>query len=306
MAFDLAPPPFPPRPGGPRARRTIPWLALLAALLALLVLLSLGTWQLYRRAWKHDLIARVEARIHAPPSAPPFAPSQAPSAALSAALPAVPPAAAAVRANGPQRSLRDDEYRHVTVSGYYLPERSTQVLALTDLGSGFWILSPLQDGQGHTILINRGFVSAADRSAAAPPPAGLVTVTGLLRLSEASGRWLRRNDPAAERWYARDVSAIGAARALTGLAPFFIDADAEPAVRAAGIRAQQDGAPRASTAGHVPDIDARQAVAGIRPVAGLTVTQFSDNHLIYALTWYTLAVMVAAGMVLLVRAPRQT
>ena len=29
------------------------------------------------------------------------------------------------------------------------------------------------------------------------------------------------------------------------------------------------------------------------PVGGLTVTSFTDNHLVYAITWYALALMVA-------------
>ena len=57
-----------------------------------LVLLGLGTWQVERRAWKLDLIARVDARVHAPP----------------------------VPAPGPADWPRvgpDDAYRHVRLSG---------------------------------------------------------------------------------------------------------------------------------------------------------------------------------------------
>ena len=35
--------------------------------LALAILLSLGVWQLERRAWKHDLVARIEANLKAEP-----------------------------------------------------------------------------------------------------------------------------------------------------------------------------------------------------------------------------------------------
>ena len=34
---------------------------------ALVILIGLGTWQLDRRAWKHDVIARVTASVAAPP-----------------------------------------------------------------------------------------------------------------------------------------------------------------------------------------------------------------------------------------------
>ncbi|WP_204313471.1 SURF1 family cytochrome oxidase biogenesis protein, partial [Klebsiella michiganensis] len=64
------------------------------------------------------------------------------------------------------------------------------------------------------------------------PEPGETRVTGLLRVSEPGGAFLRANDPAAGRWYSRDVAAIGAARRLSDLAPYFVDADARPGARA--------------------------------------------------------------------------
>ena len=43
----------------------------LAAMIGVAVLVSLGTWQLQRRAWKLDLIERIEARAYATPGALP-------------------------------------------------------------------------------------------------------------------------------------------------------------------------------------------------------------------------------------------
>ena len=48
------------------------------------------------------------------------------------------------------------------------------------------------------------------RRATAQAP-GIVTVTGLARASEPKGAFLRSNDPAAGRWYSRDVAAIAQA-----------------------------------------------------------------------------------------------
>ena len=92
-------------------------------------------------------------------------------------------------------------------------------------------------------------------------------MTGLVRLSEPGGGFLRSNDPANDRWYSRDVAAIGSARGWTDVAPYFVDADASPA---------------------------GQAVPG-QPVGGLTVVTFRNEHLVYALTWLALAVMTGAG-----------
>ena len=225
--------------------------ALLAVVAGVLcaALVALGAWQVERRAWKRALIARVEARVHAAPVAAP----------------------------GPTRwaavSAESDGYRHVVVTGRFQDDRATPVQAVTERGPGFWVMTPLATDRGFTVLVNRGFV--AERGAAAP--GGTARVTGLLRMSEPGGGFLRDNEPATDRWYSRDVAAIAAARRLGTVAPYFIDADAAPA---------------------------EPAAAG-QPVGGLTVVRFTDNHLVYAITWFTLAAMAAAGGVLLLREARR-
>jgi surfeit locus 1 family protein len=57
---------------------------------------------------------------------------------------------------------------------------------------------------------------------------------------------------------------MAAAHGLSNVAPFFIDADATPN-------------------------------PGGLPIGGLTVISFPNNHLVYALTWFALAAMVAGG-----------
>lgn len=215
-----------------------------AALLLVVGLLTLGTWQVHRLWWKLDLIARVDQRVQAPPVAAPG----------PAAWPGVTAAA--------------DEYKHVVVTGSFLNDREVLVQAVTVLGPGFWVLTPLRLPSGPTVIVNRGFVPA-DRRDPASRAAGQIGATthvvGLLRISEPKGGFLRSNDPAANRWYSRDVAAIAAARGLRDVAPYFIDADATPN-------------------------------AGGLPVGGLTVISFPNSHLVYAITWYALAVMLAGGV----------
>lgn len=220
---------------------------------------ALGTWQLKRLQWKLDLIERVEQRVHAP----------------------------AIAAPGPDRwpqiNAAADEYRHVRVTGRFLYDQTVRVQASTGLGGGFWLLTPLQNVDGSVVLINRGFVAAsAQGQDGADSVPGISVVTGLLRISESGGGFLRRNDPAAKRWYSRDVHAIAAARGLSRVAPYFVDADAleEPA--------------GGKIAGNSPD----------RPVGGMTVIAFHNNHLVYALTWYALALMVAGACIWVIREER--
>jgi surfeit locus 1 family protein len=122
------------------------------------------------------------------------------------------------------------------------------------------------------VLVNRGFVPQERRDPRMRiSPEGVVTITGLIRTTEPGGGFLRSNDPAAERWYSRDVAAIARARRLPHPAPFFIDADASPN-------------------------------PGGYPVGGLTVVAFRNNHLMYAITWFGLAALAALGAVLVMRA----
>ncbi|WP_236728871.1 SURF1 family protein [Methylobacterium sp. WSM2598] len=227
----------------PTGRRIAALLAFdAAALLVVAGLVALAAWQVHRRAWKLDLIARVEARVRAPP------------------VPAPGPARWA------QVTAASDEYRRVAVTGRWLPDRATLVQAVTELGGGAWVLAPLARDDGTVILVNRGFVPADRRDPAGwrPLAPGPVTVEGLLRLSEPHGAFLQANDPAAGRWVSRDVAAIAAARGLSRVAPYFVDAARAP------------------------------GETGL-PVGGLTVIAFPNNHLVYAITWGALALMAAAG-----------
>ena len=220
---------------GPRPLATLVGIGLAAAI-TFAALVALGVWQLQRREWKHALIAQVNARIHA--------------ATVAA------PGPAAWRAIGTR-----DAYRRIAVNGGYVSGRDTLVQAVTDLGPGWWVLTPLRSDRRFTVLVNRGFVPARF---APTPAAGAAHVTGLLRLSEPKGGFLRSNDSRADRWYSRDVNAIAAAHGLGTIAPYFIDADAAPG-------------------------------SGASPVGGLTVVNFPDNHLQYALTWFALALLLAGG-----------
>lgn len=257
---------------GPRSTSAVVLLAVLGVL-ACCGLTALGVWQIERRAWKLDLIERVEARLAAAPVSAP-GPTQWPSLARPA-----------------------DEYRRVLVLGRYLADRETLVQASTRLGAGWWVMTPLRTDAGDVVLINRGFVPPERRDPASrpAPPEGEVEVRGLLRFSEPGGGFLRSNDPSAGRWYSRDVAAIAAAQRLTEVAPYFIDAEAaapEPAPTSTSTPAEAPPAPHGAAAGPA-DAEA--------PVAGLTVVSFRNHHLVYALTWFTLALMTAGALGYLLR-----
>jgi surfeit locus 1 family protein len=231
------------RERGPRSTRTLLVVAVLA-LVGIAGLTALGFWQLERREWKLHLIDQVEQRVNA----------------------------VAVATPGPAGwssiTSDTDEYRHVRATGHFRNDQETLVQAVTERGSGFWVLTPMVTDQGFTVLVNRGFVPSDKRMPAARVAGqidGEMVVTGLLRVTEPGGGFLRGNDAPTDHWYSRDVGAIAVARQLTDAAPYFIDADATPN-------------------------------AGGLPVGGLTVVAFPNNHLIYALTWFVLALMLVGAV----------
>ncbi|MGY2889007.1 cytochrome oxidase assembly protein ShyY1 [Bradyrhizobium sp. USDA 4524] len=169
-------------------------LLLTLGMLGVVLLSALGIWQIERRTWKLALIERVEQRMHAAPVAPP------------------PPS------SWPAVTAASDEYRRVTVRGTFLNADETLVQAVTAEGPGFWVLTPLQAADGTTVLVNRGFVPSDKRDPATRRDGerqGAVSVTGLLRMSEPKGGFLRSNDASAGRWYSRDVAARDRCRART-------------------------------------------------------------------------------------------
>lgn len=223
----------------------------LGGLVLIGVFLALGTWQVQRLAWKQALIARIAASQSGEPQA----------------LPAM--------QHWPQVRRDTHEYQRLRLQGRFDHGRETLVQASTVLGTGWWVMTPLQTAEGPWVLVNRGFVDAVHRDPSTrAAPTGEMTLQGLLRITEPEGRLWQRNDAGAGRWYSRDVAAIAAAHQLGGaVAPFFVDAS--------------------------------EGRDGQWPRAGLTVLSFSNNHLMYALTWFALAAMVCGALVFVWRFERR-
>jgi len=212
--------------------------------------IALGNWQVHRLGWKLKLIHDVATRVHAQPVAVPGPTSW------------------------PRIEAGHRQYLHVQLRGSFLGHDQTLVRGTSEQGYGFWVMTPLRSERGFIVLVNRGWVPASlpgtPAFAHAAPPAGKVTLTGLLRFSEPGGGFLRRNRPGRGLWYSRDVAAIAAVHQLPAaqVAPFFVDADAS---------------------------------AARWPAAGLTVIHFPNHHLGYAITWYLLALGTALGAGLVAR-----
>ncbi len=149
-----------------RVLRQPQWLALLLVLPLLMGLaLVAADWQYGR----HERRSLQEARVSEAQSVPPV-----PLASVLA----------------PDAPLPDDQrFTGVTATGVY-DQASVLIRNRSQNESpGLWVVTPLRMSDGSQILVLRGWLEAtrgnAEQATAPPPPAGPVSVTGVLQTSEA-------------------------------------------------------------------------------------------------------------------------
>lgn len=165
------------------------------------------------------------------------------------------------------------DYRPVTLSGTFMHQGERHFLATHEGAAGFYVYTPLLLEDGRFALVNRGFVPYEKKepeSRAEGQLDGPVTITGLARdpLAQKPSFLVPDNDIAKNIFYWKDRDAMAESAGLPSpdeVVPFFIDADSRPN-------------------------------PGGLPVGGVTIVDFPNNHLQYALTWYGLA-MALAGVV---------
>ena len=237
---------------GPRAGgRGFPFGLTLAVAIAFALLVGLGVWQLQRLKWKEALLAHVATLKSAP--ARPIGP------VLDAA------------AQG-----RDVDFTRV---GATCPGLSAapflELYGLKDGQAGWRLISacPVSSLRWRTILVDRGFV--ADTVSARPAVDRTLTtstaLSGVLRRPDRANALAPANQPAANHWFSRDVTAMALALGAPQPAPVMLFAE--------------------TTAN--PEFPALQPA----PLP----TDIPNRHLEYALTWFGLAaalVGVYAAMLL--------
>ena len=128
----------------------------------------------------------------------------------------------------------------------------------------------LEDGA--VVLVERGWVPGEKREAAsrvAGNPPGEVALEGLLRLapSQKPGWFIPENDPVRGEWFWIDLPAMARAADVPEALPFYVEAGAEPN-------------------------------PGGLPVGGQASTELPNDHLQYAITWFSLAVALIVIYVL--------
>jgi surfeit locus 1 family protein len=212
---------------------------------ALAALIALGVWQLQRREWKHDLLARIAAERAAPPRD------------LADVL------------NGPEDQRA---YAHVFVEGTISAAPTVQLFAPEGQGAAnYRIIAPLHRDFQFSILVDLGSVTEAEKAklglAGVPPGArGVRRIEGILRPSETPGWMDAEPDLNNNRWYVRDVPRMAKTMAVSNPPPFILQSETP-------------------NAGGLP-----------RPVP--FQPELADNHLSYAVTWFSLALILVVIYVL--------
>lgn len=236
--------------------------------LALIVLCGLGTWQLQRLNEKSAFLSRLAAQAEA-------APAPLPPEGRWAAL-----------------ELDSADLTRVRIEGEWLPEaRATVRVTMGDSGGGGitggarqagalpggfgrYLIQALRLDTGGVVLVNRGFAPEA-QVADLPPATGRAALTGILRKPEPANPFTPPANPSTRDFFVRDPAAIAAALGLTA-APFMVEAERAPGATGTPL-----------------GVDIRELIARV-----------PNNHLQYALTWFGLALTLAALFVAYLRSQR--
>jgi surfeit locus 1 family protein len=173
-----------------------------------------------------------------------------------------------------------DEFRRVRFTATYQSRPDAMVYSSGSAvredisGPGTWAFMPVRLSTGETVVINTGFVpntmqdrAQQDRAVKPLVTGEPVTLTGYIRFPEAAGALTPAENSAKRLWFTRDHLAMARMLGWGEVAPFYIDLE-QPAP-ATGI-----------------------------PKPGPLEVHLKDDHLQYAITWFTLAgaVMIAFGV----------
>ena len=157
-------------------------------------------------------------------------------------------------------------FRRVVAEGVFLHDKEIFLGATSPRGggAGFEVLTPLREADGRIVFVNRGFVPTQlkdPNTRRAGQLDGAVRVSGLLRLppEERPTRFLPDNRADINYWFWIDLPAMAAVDGLDSVAPFYIEADATPN-------------------------------PGGWPLGKAAAVELTNNHLQYAITWFSLAV----------------
>lgn len=160
-------------------------------------------------------------------------------------------------------------FRQVILTGHFLKGNSVDVFtALADAngkfeGPGYWFMAPFVLDSGGTVIVNRGFVPQSSKVLFddSSLPEGPLTLTGIARKSEPANAFTPGPDLAKRVEYVRSIARLQTLmdQELAPFASFYVNLDS--------------------------------AGAGVLPQGGETKMTFSNRHMEYILTWFSLGLI---------------
>ncbi len=146
-----------------------------------------------------------------------------------------------------------DRFLPVNVSGRLTGPELGVLTSIKEVGAGFRIIAALQTTEGRMIMVDLGFVPEAER--ATPRPKEDLTVTGNLLWPDETDGFTPPPDTGRNIWFARDVAAMATA---LGTEPVLV------------VVRTVDPAP------------------GLITPLPVTTVGIANDHLQYAITWFSL------------------
>ncbi|MEO1138654.1 MAG: SURF1 family protein [Pseudomonadota bacterium] len=147
-----------------------------------------------------------------------------------------------------------DKYLPVQVTGTFGDGALRVLVSRKRIGAGHLVISPFTSDGGRTILVDRGFLKLDDPLADAPQAS--VTITGNLHWPDDRNSSTPDNDVAGNTWFARDIPEMAETLGT------------EPVLLVTREMSQPDGA--------------------VTPLP-VDTSGIPNDHLQYALTWFSLA-----------------
>ena len=149
-----------------------------------------------------------------------------------------------------------DRYLPVMLEGRIDPTFVRVLVSQKGIGAGYRIIAALETGAGRRVLIDRGVIPVGDAMPATP--ADDLRIIGNLHWPDERDGFTPENDLAGNMWFARDVAALAAHLA------------AEPVL----VIAREITPPEAA----------------ITPLP-VGIGNIPNDHLSYAITWFSLAIV---------------
>lgn len=167
-------------------------------------------------------------------------------------------------------ALPNLDFNRVRLSGHFLQLGRLHMPAKVYQDKiGWYVIEVFEQDTGRLWLINRGWVPQDGLAALPAPSEAEQTLTAIARQVQPPGRFTPPNNATSNHWYSYDVRAMFGALA------------AQPEIAEALLaRAATNTILEAEYASDTP------------PIGGITILQLPNNHLQYAFTWLSLALVL--------------